>query len=607
MLEGYEIAWRPNYERHQAGIWLSAAFVAAVVPTVFDYPAYPSYAFASLACLLAARRAWPAFKNQKRIGHLRKILMDYVKRDVVIKKTEKYEKKKVLWLGWGFEWDTTHAQLAFDLIKRDPSKFIGEEGKNHAGAAWLHGLEQKEHEVEIPLSMLDGQTIIVGTTGAGKTRLLDLIITQAIVRNETVIFLDPKGDKDVMQGMKRTCESIGHPERFVYFHPGFPEDSARIDPLYNFTRATEVASRIAMLIPSESGADPFKAFSQMALTTIISSLMEIGQRPTLVRIRTYLETGVEQLLIKVMEKFLGDRVSDFASQVRPYIDRAKGDKASAYIAFYSTVLPEEAKKPEIEGLIAMHSHDKVHFSKMVTSLQPVLNTLTAGDLGELLSPRNTIDDDPRPLTNSAQMIRQGQAVYMGLDSLSDNIVSSAVGSMIISDITSCAGARYNYGDGMERPVNIIVDELAELINDSLISLLARGRGAKVRVIAATQTVADLSARLGSEDKARQVIANCNNMIALRTPEPKTQQYICESLPKTAVKHIMRTQGSNTDSEVPLIYGSNFGERLMETEKELFSPEYLGLLANFHYIARLTGGRLIKGRIPFVADDDTERR
>ncbi len=31
-------------------------------------------------------------------------------------------------------------------------------------------------------------------------------------------------------------------------------------PLRNFTRVTEIASRLAALIPSEAGADPFKSF-----------------------------------------------------------------------------------------------------------------------------------------------------------------------------------------------------------------------------------------------------------------------------------------------------------------------------------------------------------
>ncbi len=603
MLESYEIAWRPNYEKYQAAIWCGFGALSASLPIVFNFPERPSNYFAIACISMGVMRAYPAIRNATRLKHLQKVLIDFFDRKKLAKKTAKKQKENSLWLGWGFEWDTSHAQLAFDLIKRDPSKFLNDESRANPGAAWLHGLAQKEDEVDIPLSMLDGQTLIVGTTGAGKTRLLDMIVTQAIARGEPTLVLDPKGDKELWQGMKKTCEAIGHPERFMYFHPGFPEDSIRFNPLHNFTRATEVASRIAMLIPSETGSDPFKSFSQMALTNIIAGSIAVGQRPSLVRIRSYLEGGVDRLLARVLERYFEENMEGWRSATQSYVTRARGSKVDGYLAYYADTVDESSSSSEVEGLISMYQHDRVHMSKMLTSLMPVLNTLTAGDLGKILSPRPDDMDDHRLITDSATMVRQGQAVYIGLDSLTDTIVGSAIGSIMLSDLTAVAGARYNYGDGMERPVNIIVDELAEVINDPMISLLARGRGAKVRVIAATQTVADLSARLGSEDKARQVIANCNNLIALRTPEPETQKYICEGLPMTAVKHIMQTQGTNTDAEVPLVYGSNYGERLMETEKELFSPEYLGLLPNFHYLARLTGGRLVKGRIPIISDQE----
>ncbi len=82
--------------------------------------------------------------------------------------------------------------------------------------------------------------------------MFDILISQAILRGEAVIIIDPKGDKE-MWTMHDACEAMGQPERFVSFHPAFPEESVRIDPLRNFTRVTEIASRLAALIPSEAG------------------------------------------------------------------------------------------------------------------------------------------------------------------------------------------------------------------------------------------------------------------------------------------------------------------------------------------------------------------
>ena len=96
----------------------------------------------------------------------------------------------------------------------------------------------------LDLTVPAGQTVaLVGTTGAGKTRLFDLLVTQAVLRGEAVVIIDPKGDQDLRHAAERACRSAGESGRFVHFHPAFPKDSARIDPLHSFNRATEVASR----------------------------------------------------------------------------------------------------------------------------------------------------------------------------------------------------------------------------------------------------------------------------------------------------------------------------------------------------------------------------
>jgi len=45
------------------------------------------------------------------------------------------------------------------------------------GATWLHGLGGRDGDLRIPLSHTDGHMLIVGVTGAGKTRTFDLLVT----------------------------------------------------------------------------------------------------------------------------------------------------------------------------------------------------------------------------------------------------------------------------------------------------------------------------------------------------------------------------------------------------------------------------------------------
>ena len=57
-------------------------------------------------------------------------------------------------------------------------------------------------DLYIPLEFLDGHTLIAGTTGAGKTRLFDVLIAQAVLRGEAVIILGPKGDRALENMLK---------------------------------------------------------------------------------------------------------------------------------------------------------------------------------------------------------------------------------------------------------------------------------------------------------------------------------------------------------------------------------------------------------------------
>ncbi|MCK7582152.1 MAG: hypothetical protein MZV65_45495 [Chromatiales bacterium] len=56
-------------------------------------------------------------------------------------------------------------------------------------------------------------------------------------------------------------------------------------------------------MPSVSGNDPFKSFSQMALSHVIGGVLAAGERPNLVNLRRYLEGGVEALVVRVLVRF----------------------------------------------------------------------------------------------------------------------------------------------------------------------------------------------------------------------------------------------------------------------------------------------------------------
>lgn len=611
----YENLFRPAYEAVAAIGWTFAALSMLYITVLSKAPSSAFWYMGGLSVVFAAwrwRQALKLWAFKISLAGRPFLFM----RASVLSKLRKAQPDK-LWLGFGFDWGQEHTQRVNEIRRRavktimPPDWFMRwkkvkplDETK---GAPWIHGVEPKEKHIYIPLDALEGHVLVFGTTGSGKTRLLETVVSQAIERNEVVVLLDPKGDKELRDIARRACEVAGRPEAFVQFHPAFPKHSIRLDPLKNWGRSTELASRIAALMISE---DAFQAFAWRAINLVADGLIYVDKAPTLMTLRKFIEGGPDTLMERVLKEFFNRHMPRWETLVTPFLEKARSGKLPlklsaaatpellAYIYFYRTEVPEEKRDQVVDGLLSMVEHSRDHLSKILASLVPLLVMLTAGELGPLLSPDADDIDDLRPLLDTKKLISGGHVLYLGLDSLSDATVGSAIGSIILSDLAAVAGDIYNYGHGKAKKVQLIVDEAAECTNGPLIQVLNKGRGAGFVTWLLTQTLPDFVARMGSEPKARQMLGNCNNLIALRTKDRQTQDFICETFGMTDIQVLGHSQaiGSRTD-DGGLHFTGNSSESLQQKSVEVISPEILGMLPDLHYFASVAGGRIIKGRLP----------
>lgn len=597
----YASLWRTNYEAAEVGAWGTSMLASTGVYLSASMPLTPylitlgvqaGFALAAIPKALRVRRAKACLTGAPLTFTTLGSILERVKQN-----------PDGFYFGDAFEWRQQHGQSAFELLKSDISEIIGKKGRRNAqvkGTKWIHGIGMADEEpCYRPAEQRSIHHLVCGTTGAGKTRWFDLAISQCIARGEPVIVIDPKGDKGLAETCRITCERMGKGYAFKYFHPAHPEKSVRLSLTKNFGRATEIASRVAVLMKSEAG-DPFQAFAMMALNNVIQAMLICSIQPTLVGLRRILEGDIPGLTIKMVMAYgamvLGE---DFESIAKTAYSaaKAKDNEAKAKVLrklYYDAIVPVKPN-PDIEGLLTMLEHERTHFAKMIAGLLPILVMLTSGHMGPLLSP-TLDDDDPRLISDLNSVINADEVLYLGLDSLSDPMVGSTIGSLALADLASTAGEIYNHR--IPKPVNIFVDEAAEVLNDQMIQLLNKGRGAGINLYIATQTIADFKARMGDEAKALQVLANANNIIALRVLDTDTQEFIAAKLPKTRFKYVMRTQGNNS-GEGAVMIGGNLGERLMEEEGEKFPAALLGELPDLEYLAIFAGGDLRKGRLPIL--------
>lgn len=596
----FQNPWRTIYEWPMAGAWFGASALTLAVAKILPVPATPAVSMIALSASLGAYRLAQAMQRYADKNRIKVNALDFMGFDDFIKLAVSAAQKNAFWLGKGFQWTDQEANRMYSLMAEGVTALIGKaaaDGHDEEGSSWIHGLGAEEN-VLASLDILVGHTMIAGTTRVGKTVLLILLICQAIIRNEPVIIVDPKGDKRLRYAVRRICELLGDPDRFHYFHPAHPEDSVCIDPMRNWNRKTELASRLAALIPSETGIDPFTAFGWKTLNDIVNGLILTGVRPNLVQIRRYIENGPDDLVLRALRAHFKDRVTDWESRVSGFVKQYKSDTLMAYIKFYKEIVIHEASSVELEGLISTYEHNREHFQKMVAALIPILSMLTSDPLTELLSPDLELGHS-RTVTDSARIIRGGKVLYVATDSLADATVGSAIGSIMMADMTAVAGDRYNYGDESEKPVNVFIDEAAEVINVPTIQLMNKGGGANFRVTIATQTFADFVARLGDKAKATQVLANTNNKIMLRVIEPETQQYFTDGIPQIKARNMGIRYGHNVIPNIHEEYSATYQETAETEDADLIPPAIFGELPKLHYFARLAGGRTIKGRVPIL--------
>lgn len=636
LLRKWEMPWRPCYEAYAATVWLACAVGMAWMWANAPVPHMPFAYLGGLAVLFFAFNAiktWEIWRLKWSLGGKGiSFISDSALKDKIANRAGN------VWVGMGFDWTPLHTQRLYEIKRADPEEFyppkmimqatellsgepVGANTPGYIGAPWIHGLNVGEQDLYVPVNNFVGNTLLLGTTRCGKTRMLELVAEMAIQMGHAVIVIDPKGDQPFEESCRTACRGAGRESDFVRFHLAFPSQSVRIDPLKNYTNPSDLASRISALMPGGDKSSSFRDFAWGVLNAIILGQLEVGEKPTLVRIRSYIDNGVGDLLVRVINLYYDNTLRpDWPEDVAAYartLKQAKGKNDSdngdllvrqslnLLLAYYLDVLVPAGHhhNEAIEALATIFKHDSAHYSKMIANLVPILGMLTTGDLGKLLSPDPRDVADPRPMTDMQALIRSNSVVYIGLDSLANKTISSAVGAMLLSDLTSVAAAIYNFAapSNDRQKVWLLVDEAAEVVNDPYVSMLNKSAGAGFVNLAAAQTVPDFAARFESMDKARQMLGNFNNLFAMRVKDRVTQDYCVETFGQTYVttKQVILSTSSSSETSM-LHFTGSVQERVTENLEDVMPAEVLGQLPNWQYIAAVSGGRLIKGRLPIIS-------
>ena len=250
------------------------------------------------------------------------------------------------WLGYGFEWQTSHATLAMEMLAADRSKssissaalarplwrlqrfwdaqavrrglfyrclqpwvrraevsLHGDTISDRApvGQSFIHALEPDHQNVLFMEAAMPGHTLIVGAPGSGKTRLYVVLATQAIRAGTVTIVVDPKFDEDWERRLR--IETVAAGRKYLYFNLAKLSQSVRLNPIKNWSLPSEIASRLTQLLEGDK-SDPFVKFAFLSIDRAVNGMLFLGEEPTLRKIHQFVQRGVAPILEKALERIL---------------------------------------------------------------------------------------------------------------------------------------------------------------------------------------------------------------------------------------------------------------------------------------------------------------
>lgn len=660
-----EALLRPPVEMWSAAVSWSVALIAVLAPWALMMPPLLGW----VAAAVAGYFGWVRFHEALRVMKYQHALKYYKVTKIAPAKIPVGPGE--FYLGEGFEWSQTHTQRKRDAMQPQAKPFVRPSEKESAlravgakaieqmkgpgeikplvkaiarlaqmdhwlnplhphpdlgGSPIVHGVGSlDEAPVKMRQSSRNGHMLVMGTTRVGKTRLLEMLATQDIHAGHVTIVIDPKGDAELMLRMYAECARAGRLDQFYMFHLGYPEISARYNGIGNFSRITEVATRATNALPSTGNSAAFKEFSWRFTNIVAQAQVALGRVPTYEALLKDV-TGIDGLFMDYsrmvftqqasegkfpqwqerlasLEAQLGDR------KTAPPVPRALADRTPEFVAMFLLIKEAKLNDTVLNGLAAAFSYERSFYEKIIASLGPFLEKLTTGAVGKLISPDYYDENDKRPIFDWMSVIRQGGVVYVGLDALSDSVVSSAVGNSMLADLVSVGGKLYKTGlDPHAADGKLILpticghfDEVNEIAGPEFVPMVNKLGGSGFRITAYTQSFFDIEAKVGDKAKAGQIMDNFNHLVMLRVRSVTTARLLTDQVPEVEVVHLTPMSGV-TDTAAQgtgVDFISRNDDIWTKTKVPMIEPADVLELPQGQAFALLEGNRRFKIRIPLA--------
>jgi hypothetical protein len=309
-------------------------------------------------------------------------------------------------------------------------------------------------------------TLVVGSTGSGKTVTQAWIAVRAIERGMGAIVLDPKGDRGLRDAVRAAACAAA-----TTFAEWTPDGPCVYNP-YSRGSETQIADKV---LAGERFTEPhYLRQAQRYMGHVIRALRKSGHEVTLRRIVDHLNPAELELLARRLPE-------PDARNTHAYLD----------------------------SLTARQHAD-------LAGVRDRLAILTESDIGAWLDPQTGGCRRLDLLTS----VRAGGVAYFNLDSDSRPLLAQMLGAAIVQDLQAAVAELQR----QPVPTLVVIDEFSAVAAEQVVRLFGRARSAGFSLLLGTQELSDL--RLpGRHSLQEQVMGNLSTLIAHRQVVPQSAELI----------------------------------------------------------------------------------
>lgn len=314
------------------------------------------------------------------------------------------------------------------------------------------GWDKKDGWIELSREAQQRHTLILGSSGSGKTQLLLSLLSQQVARGGGVLMIDAKVDRSALDAVLSICHQANRLHDLRVIWPPDPSVSHSWNPLLR-GETEEILGRVMALwgADAKGEADFWKGSASTIISVVLRAMRRLNPAVTFNDLYLALTTADVLLWLE--------------GQMPPGTEEAAA--LTAFLGNYRT----QQGRLNVDQL-----------KRMTGGAPQYLHPYAWGNLGKLMN-------HTAPSIDLLDALTQGLVVYVALPILARTEEAVAMARMLVADLKQAVGALQQRQDKPDPPFLVLLDEASAYSNvQGIERLFEQARSAHVSLVAATQVL-----------------------------------------------------------------------------------------------------------------------